>query len=149
LTVNVTSGFAVTVFDALAVRTQCAPTSGAGSEAKVCVRSPLTVAPTCRLVCSDQLAALALSLTVRLLRLRPPGLPPPTGGNGAWVQFSSPLNADSSPALLTMLAGTPLAPLIVVLFATVTPLPVLVPDGFWKKLSSTSVGSRVVVCPGR
>src|SRR5437773_833255 len=73
---------------------------------------------------------------------------PPTGGSGAWVQFSRPWNAVSRPALLTMLAGTWLPLVMVVLCATVTPLPVVVLGGFWMKLFSTSVGSSVVVAPG-
>src|SRR5207249_5944558 len=102
--------------------------------------------PTCRLVCSDQLAALALSPTTRLLSTT--RCAPPTGGSGAWVQFSRPWNAGSRPALLTMPAGTWLPLVMVVLFATVTPLPEPVLGGFWKKLFCTSVGSLVVVAPG-
>src|SRR5262252_9240745 len=68
LIVNVTRGLAVAVLELLAVRTQGAPTSAAGRPAMVYVRSPLMSAPTCSLVCSDQLAALAVSPTTRLLR---------------------------------------------------------------------------------
>src|SRR5262252_10676067 len=99
--------------------------------------------PTWRLVCSDQLAALAVSATTRLLSTT--WFEPGTGGSGAWVQLSRPLNAVSRPAPETMLAGTWLALVMVVLFATVTPLPDVVLGGFWKKLFSTSVGSLVVV----
>jgi hypothetical protein len=49
----------------------------------------------------------------------------PTGGSGAWLQLSSPWYADSRPALLTMVVGIWLGPVMVVLFATVTPPPVV------------------------
>src|SRR5207248_7839359 len=81
LIVNVATGSAVTVLDEFAVRTHAAPTSAAGRLATGYVRSPLRTSPTCRFVRKDQLAALALSLTTRLLSTSPP--PPPTAGSGA------------------------------------------------------------------
>src|SRR5438094_9740770 len=102
--------------------------------------------PTCRLVCSDQLAALALSPTTRLLSTT--RCAPPTGGSGAWVQFSRSWNAGSRPALAAMPAGTWLPLVMVVLFATVTPLPEPVLGGFWNELLATSAGSLAVVPPG-
>src|SRR5262249_11386647 len=117
---------AVEVFDAFAVCTHAAPATAAGKPENVYVRSPLTVSPTARFVCSDQLAALAVSATDRLLRLTPPPpTPEPTGGSGACVQLSSPAYTLSRPALLAMLAGIWLGLVIVVLFATVIPPPVV------------------------
>src|SRR5256714_4045780 len=75
LTVKRTSGLAVDPLLSLAVRIHCWPVSAAGTVVQVNVRSPYWTLPACRLVCSDQSAALAESPTVRPVMVRPPEVP--------------------------------------------------------------------------